>query len=137
MPRDTGVVFQHGVGGRDVRVRLLTEDADKAAACGDRLAEWGLKRVRQWVVVPRPASAMAVNPFRPKEFVPELGAADFVPIRFGRDIIILDTVDKDDVLRFARWMCERHERAERARAGGMPSLKALADAGEIETISAG
>jgi len=154
--RDTGCVFPHGVHG-DVRVRLLTDDPEKAAACGARLHEWGLPLVRELIALPRRLCVAALNlEARPVVYAKYLKimhegtAKDEVrgrmdrgevsgprPIAFGYDIVMLDTVEREDVRRFARWYDEKARGAVAAKAPKPASLSDLADAGEIETIDAG
>jgi len=146
VPRDTGCVFPWGSGGRDVRVRLLTDDPEKAAACGDELCEWGLPYLPVFLALPQvkatfafdllahgePMAKIPLNDPRRQMFA----GHDVVPkwIRFGGDPLMLETLDKQDVLAFARWYDEKARRAVANRKAKPPTLTDLADAGEIETI---
>ncbi len=137
LPRDTGVVFPWGCRGEDVRIHLMTDSDAKAAACGERLHEWGLPQLHAVRIVgSQMRGIVVVNPWQPRgpDGTPR-------PVRFGGDVIVLETQVPENVVRFARWLVERLAAQERAQAVAdakkPPSLSALADAGEIETFDAG
>lgn len=145
-PRDTGCVFPWGSGGRDVRVRLLTGDPDKAADCGAKLHEWGLPFVREAIVMPRSQATFAFDFSAKPEKMSDLlrndprhqifAGYDTVPrfIRFGGDILMLETLEKPDVMAFSRWFDKAARKEVAFKKAKPPSLTQLADAGEIQTI---
>lgn len=149
VPRDTGCVFPFGSGGRDVRVRLLTDDPEKAEACGAMLKEWGLPYLPEVLRMPRVQATFAMDLLAKPERMVTLPAGDprrqmfaghaEVPrwIKFGGDLLMLETLEKADVLAFARWFDVKARRAAHYKQAKPPSLTELADAGEIETIEAG
>lgn len=149
MPYDTGCVFPHGVGGRNVRVRLMTDNPVKAQALGVRLQQWGLPLLPSPLIVLELNLPIATNPWGERKKVPEFGGeVAEPPIRFAGCMICLEMADASDprtirenVVRFARWMCERNAAEKKARADAEakapPTLEKLADAGEIETFDAG
>ena len=134
--RDTGCVFPHGVHG-DVRVRLLTDNPDKAAACGRKLHEWGLPLIPELIAMPRTQGVIALDLAARPVYYRELGRMGPRQVRFGGDALVLETMDVEDLRRFARWYDEKARAAARAKAPETPSLAAMADAGEIETFDAG
>ena len=146
VPLDTGCVFPWGSGGRDVRVRLLTGDPEKAADCGEKLRQGGLPYMPEILAMPRSKATFAFDLLAKPEKMASLPLSDprrrmfagydEVPrlIRFGGDIVMLETTDKQDVLAFSRWFDKFARREVAFKKTPPPSLSQLADAGEIETI---
>jgi hypothetical protein len=137
--RDTGCVFPFGRALKDVRVLLLTADQAKADALGRLLHKWGLPLVRRLLVQPTVRGLVAVNPFGEPKFNPQLGGKTPPIVRWGGDPIGLETDEPENVVRFAKWLCEKNGREQKAKADEKakdPSLVDLANAGVIETVQA-
>ncbi len=134
IPLDTGCVFPFGANGRDVRIRLLTADPAKAAACGEALRKWGLPYMPEIVAMPRVRGLVALDLAARGVYYPELGREGPRKIFFGGDAVVLETLDAENIPRFARWYDEKARAAVRAKDSKPKSLTDLADAGEIETI---
>lgn len=137
-PVDVGCIFPYGRGGRNLRVYLITDNPLQAASLGNKLADWGLIRDDQLVINPGlQQSALVQNFWKRKQFEPLLGQVDFPVVKFGGQPIALGTTDREEVVAFARWLTEKFTKtklAAEAAKKAEPSLKNLADAGEIETI---
>lgn len=146
LPMDTGCVFPWGSGGRDVRVRLLTSDPDKARACGDKLRQWGLPYMPEVLAMPRsqatfafdllakgdPMASLPLHDPRHQMFAGHATVPRF--IRFGGDVLMLETTEKPDVMAFSQWFDKAAKREVAFKKPKPPTLSQLADAGEIQTI---
>jgi len=125
-PWYTGCVFPHGKGNRDVRVYLMTDNPIKAEALGNRLHEWGLPRIGRLLEPPRLETAMVFNPFMPPEWDERLQMKVPKFIKFGGDALLLETAEREDVFRFAKWMIEKNVAIEQAQPAKPKSLTDLA-----------
>jgi hypothetical protein len=130
---DTGCIFPFGKKG-DVRLRLLTDNPVKAQACGENLRKWGLLWMPEIITQPKNQGLLALDLAAKPELDPYLGREAPKKITFGGDFLILETLEPEDIVRFAKWY-DQKARAAVAYAPEKPkSLNDLANAGEIETI---
>jgi len=148
LPMDTGCVFPHGKGGRDVRVRLMTADPDDAVACGAKLREWGLPHRPEIIGKPRTRATFAFDLMGKGEPMAAIPADDLrrkifagqpvVPrwIKFGGCLVMLETTEREEIAAFARWFDVVARREVHYKKPKPPSIADRADAGEIETFDA-
>jgi hypothetical protein len=130
-PIDTGATFNG-----NVRVWLFTNDPAEARACGAKLHELGLPLDLRLIQMPRVTGAFAINPNcrphwdrRARRMVPEF-------LKYRQSPIILETKDSMDLQRFYKWLHAKNPNVTPAQPA-RPSLKDLADAGELDSFDAG